>query len=156
MSHHSCPPVYERRLDGGRIVLPGPVQPVLGSRVALLAAPAGCVTLMRPDVWEQVMPLLQKCSAHNHHAARLFALLAAGETSAWVDGRGRLTIPRLHMEWAGLTPSRGVLLLALGDTVELWCPERLDAHLDRANHLLRHLSVSVLREQLPLFPEAAT
>lgn len=151
MPQHSCLPVFARKLDGARLMLPAAARGGFGDRAALSPSPAGCVLLLAPEVWDTMLPLLQACSAHNQHAAQLYRLLAAGETSAPLDRRGRLCIPRLHLAWAGLRPGGCAVLVILGQAVEVWETTRLDARLEQANRRLRELDVGILREQLPLF-----
>lgn len=153
MAGRASPPVIERRLDGARLTLPQTARAALDRRAALSADLAGCVLLMPPGLWDEMLPLLQACSSRSHHAAELFRLLAASETSVPVDYRGRLTIPRLHMEWAGLSPDKPVIVVALGQIVEVWDPRRLAMRLRIANRNLRELNTSILREQLAFFEQ---
>jgi DNA-binding transcriptional regulator/RsmH inhibitor MraZ len=155
MAQHTCPPIYERQLDDGRLTLPEALHARLGGSVVAVADLSGSVLLTGDGGWEAMLPALQECSAHSRHATELFHVLSATQARVMVDARGRLTIPRLHMEWAGLMPDRTVLLLALHDGVQVWDPRRFSSLLNAAGRHLRRLSAHVLRDQLALFPDAS-
>lgn len=155
MTRHACPPIFERQLDDGRLTLPEELHQRLGEQAVVVADLSGSVLLTRDGAWEQTLAALQECSVRNAHAGELFRLLSSTETEVPIDHRGRLTIPRLHMEWAGLMPDRTVLLMALGDSVHIWDPRRFSSLLGVAARHLQRLSSHVLREQLALFPEEA-
>ena len=153
MAHRDRGPVLERHLDEARLTLPRAARALLGEQVELCADLAGCILLSPTEPWRERLSALLQASAHNHHAAELFRLLAASATTAEVDGRGRLTIPQLHLQWAGICPDRGVIVVLLAGGVEVWEPRRLAMHLARANRQIRELDSRVLREQLALIEE---
>jgi DNA-binding transcriptional regulator/RsmH inhibitor MraZ len=154
MTKDMCPPIHERQLDDGRLTLPEALHERFPGGAVVVADLSGAVLLTRDGAWEEMLPALQECSAHNRHAAELFQVLAATQARVTVDARGRLTIPRLHMEWAGLMPDRTVLLLTLNDGVQVWDPRRFSSLLKAAGRHLRKLSAHILRDQLALFPDA--
>jgi len=122
----------------------------LGNPIAVSADLSGCVLMTPPGLWQEMLPMLQGCAAADHQAKELFRFYAASETPAKVDGRGRVTIPQLHMEWARLAAGGPVVVVALGRTARVWEPRRLALHLRMANKHLRSLESRVLREQLRL------
>ena len=153
MARRDRGPVLERRLDEARLTLPREARGLFGSQAELCADLAGCILLTPTDAWRERLSALQHSSAHNHHAAEPFRLLAASATSAEVDGRGRVTLPHLHLQWAGIAPDRGVVVVQLVGGVEVWEPGRLDMHLRDANRQIRELGTAILREQLALIEE---
>ncbi len=155
MSGSAGAPLATRRLDDTRLTLPRSAHRVLGAHAALAADAAGCILALTPAVWDDTLPLLQQLSAHDASAAALFRLLAASETVAAIDGRGRLSLPRLHMEWAGLIAAGPVVVVVLGAGVQVWEPERLAAHLATASRRLRDLKSDRLRQQLAFFEQLA-
>ena len=153
MARRPCPSLFDRRLDGARLRLPQGLVDVVGSDAALSADATGCVRIVEMALWRETLPGLQECTDRNHHAAELFRFLVAGETGTPMDSRGRVTIPRLHMEWAGLAPNANVIVISLGREIDVWDPLRLEEFLRRANTQLRGLHSSVFREQLSLMGE---
>ncbi len=153
MKGRACGPVVERLLDGARLTLPPAARGLFSRQAALCADVGGCVLITPPEVWRTLLPALQECSAHNHQAAELFRLFAASETVVSIDGRGRLSLPLLHLQWAGLTPDRGAVVVVAGQRVEVWEPRHLAVAIESANRRLRDLDAQVLREQLALFGE---
>ena len=145
--------MLERRLDEARLTLPQEAWALFGAQAELCADLAGCILLTPTDAWRERLAALQQSSARNHHAAELFRLLAASATTAEVDGRGRLTLPHLHLQWAGITPNKGVVVVQLAGGVEVWEPRRLALHLHNANREIRELGTAILREQLSLIEE---
>ena len=156
MLRQPCLPVLARALDGARITLPQSVRLALGSQAAVSAEPSGSILIASPRLWAQVLPQLQRQAAATHHAAELFRLLAASESTVRVDVRGRLTVPPLLMEWAGLCPGHDAVLVVIGGAIQVWDPGRLSRLLRLANQMLRSLSTHILREQLPLVEEVGT
>ena len=145
--------VVERRLDEARLTLPRDARGLFGAQAELCADLSGCILLTPTDAWRERLAALQQSSAHNHHAAELFRLLAASATTAEVDARGRLTLPHLHLQWAGIAPDRSVVVVQSVCRVEVWEPRRLDMHLRTANRQIRELDTAILREQLSLIEE---
>lgn len=156
MLRRSAPPIFARRLDGARLALPAGGAATLGSHAALSTDVTGCVLVVRPDEWKEAFAGLLESSARSRHAAELARFLAAGETAVPVDPRGRLTIPPVHMEWAGLKPDGEVLVLSLGHGIQVWDPRRLDTLLRVANRQLRRLKSDIFRDQLALIGDEAS
>ena len=144
-------PLVERRVDAGRITLPAPLRALLGDRVAVAADLAGCVLAARPEVLSDALQGLRRASSRSHHATELYRFLAGTEALVEIDERGRLALPRLHREWAGISPRGNALLLATGSGVQIWDPRRLDILLRVAHRHLRELHSHILREQFELF-----
>jgi DNA-binding transcriptional regulator/RsmH inhibitor MraZ len=154
MTRATCPPLSERRLDEGRLTLPDHLAEMLGDCAALCADPSGCALVAPAPAFEGMLRNLRQCSSQMHHAVELFALLAGTGVTARIDNRGRLSIPRLLLEWSGIGPNGLVLLYAPGDSVQLWEPRRLDILLRVGQRHLRELSSHLLREQLSLYEDA--
>ena len=150
MTERSCLPAVERCLDGSRLTLPRGCRENLGNTVAICAELVGCALVTTPELWQEMLPALQEQSSVSHHATELFRFYSASETLVSVDERGRMMIPSLHMQWAGLSPDGPAIVVALGRVVQVWAPRRLALHLNRANRDLRNLDSNILREQLSL------
>jgi DNA-binding transcriptional regulator/RsmH inhibitor MraZ len=150
MVRFACLPVENRRLDGTRLTLPAGCRSSFETDAAVAADVLGCVLVTPPSVWEDTLALLRQQSEYSHHASELFRFFAASETTAPLDNRGRLVIPRLHMQWARLTPDGPVVVASLGYVIQVWNPEELGIQLRTANFRLRMMDVELLREQLSL------
>jgi len=146
----TCTPAVERCLDGSRLTLPRGCREVFGDTAAVTADLVGCILVTPPALWDELLPSLREQSQVSHHAEQLFRFLSASEASVPVDERGRIVIPRLHLEWAGMSPNKAVVVVALGRMAEIWEPRRLSMHLTLARRKLRDLDSHLFREQLNL------
>ena len=153
MPPRACPPLFERRLDGVRLRLPPGVISEIGSHAGLWADMVGCIRVVPKDALNSMLPDLQRCGSRNHHAAEFFRFVIASQTTVPVDGRGRISIPQLHLEWAGLAPDGAALTIATERGAEIWAPDRLQARLVVASEELRGLHSSILHDQLSLIGE---
>jgi MraZ protein len=104
---------YERSLDDKlRLPLPRPIREVLGEENQLFLTPGtdGSLSLMPQPAFAQLAEKLAARSAH----------------SIEIDGQGRIRLPAELAQLANLEGD--VVLIGVGDRVELWNKSRWDAY----------------------------
>lgn len=141
-----------RVLDCGRAVLPAEWRRELGASVGMWADLSGCVLVAPREVLDGTLRGLQAAVASQQHSAQLVHFLSSTYAETEVDERGRLTLPLLHREWAGLAAHGPAALLCVGTQIQVWEPRRLKMVLGVASRLLHQLDSHPLREQMSLFP----
>jgi DNA-binding transcriptional regulator/RsmH inhibitor MraZ len=153
MSEPRCRTLFERRLDAGRVVLPQNLRDALGPRIGLAADISGSILLTTASSSQALLEDLLTCSQQHHQSGELYRLLASTYAEDGLDERGRLLLPHLHREWAGIGADSEVLLLALGEGIQVWDPLRLDRLLRVSQRHLRELHNVAPRDQFRLFED---
>ncbi len=114
---------FERGMDEkGRIVLPPELRLGLGAEVTLTRAPDGAVLALPANGWSAIEARLQGVSPLD--GAALLRRMLSARHDVRPDALGRLIVPRFLREWAGLSTDNGVVLLGLGEHVEIWSRAR--------------------------------
>ena len=111
---------YEHSLDAkGRVILPAKLRPPFEHGGYLSQYHEGCLALWTPEEFEKQMLTRQEAAttAQDRNLARIWA---SGTHEVEVDRQGRLAIPALLREFAGL--GGDVLVHGAIDRVELWDP----------------------------------
>ena len=110
---------YEHNLDEkGRVTVPSSFREALGT-VFVTRGPEGCLLVFELDTWLDLSRKLKKKSISQHVARVLFS-----GTQAQPDGHGRILIPSGLRTYAGLVPGQPVVVLGVGDRLEIWNRER--------------------------------
>jgi MraZ protein len=102
---------YETVLSGQSIlILPERFRAGLGEQAVLLCYPAQAITVMPVSLWENAKK----------------ELLGSGQSAlpdhafVTLDTKGRITLPRTICEWAALSPLAPVVIIGIGQKVEVW------------------------------------
>lgn len=104
-------------------MLPSKLRDQLGSEVVLAKSVDPCITLYRAEGWKAYCDKLDALPNTETRFVKRFLYSSAFETG--VDGQGRVLLPSDLCEYAGLT--KDVIVVGLGDHLELWAPERWQA-----------------------------
>ncbi|MBU2707327.1 division/cell wall cluster transcriptional repressor MraZ [Zooshikella marina] len=124
----------------GRLAIPSRYREVLsshcnGSLVATIDTEEPCLLIYPIDEWEEIQAKIEALPSFNPVARRIQRLLIGHATDLEIDGSGRVLIPPLLRDYAGL--EKKVILLGQGKKFELWSElrwsERRDAYLAEAS-----------------------
>ena len=110
----------------GRLSIPSKYRRDMGEVVIITRGHEGCLYVWPVDEWErqaeELLALRQTASDPREYIRDL----AMNADEARIDGHGRIVIPPTLRELAGL--DRDVIIGGVINHLELWSPERLEAH----------------------------
>lgn len=110
----------------GRLSIPSKYRRDIGEVVIITRGHEGCLYVWPVDDWErqaeELLALRQTASDPREYIRDL----AMNADEARIDGHGRIVISPALRELAGL--ERDVIIGGVINHLELWSPERLDAH----------------------------
>lgn len=114
---------YEISLDSkGRIMLPAGFRKQLpegaGERFVINRGFENCLTLYPLDTWNEIAAQVDKLSDFKPKVREFKRLFRNGASYVDVDSAGRVLIPKMLLEHAGI--SKELVFTAQGDKVELW------------------------------------
>ena len=90
-----------------------------------------CLFLFPPQAWDTLASKLNELPLANKVEERAFKrTLLAAATEAEADGQGRILIPQLLKEYAGLR--RDAVILGVLNHVEIWAKERWEIYRKKA------------------------
>ncbi|MFN3234700.1 MAG: division/cell wall cluster transcriptional repressor MraZ [Gammaproteobacteria bacterium] len=90
----------------------------LGRLVATIDTDEHCLLLYPLPAWEAIEGKLARLPSFNAQARRIQRLLMGHATEADMDSQGRILLPPLLREYAGL--EKKVILLGQGNKFEIW------------------------------------
>jgi MraZ protein len=120
---------YERILDEKlRLALPKPLREVLGDEYPLILTPGtdGSLALFATGAFEALAAKLADRSPTAIEVRAFSRLIYSQSHRTEIDSQGRIRIPTELARLAGLDGS--VVLLGVGDRIELWNKSRWDAY----------------------------
>ncbi len=116
---------YSHTIDAkGRIIIPSKYREELGDNFIISRGYDGCLYASDKDTFEELYDKLKSLPQSQKEIRRLRRFFFDA-TAAEYDKQGRVLIPSNLREYAGL--EKDVVLLGIGDKVEIWNPERLKA-----------------------------
>jgi MraZ protein len=130
----------------GRINFPAPFRRILSEdsqdRIIVARGLDGCLLVFPKDVWENHRREFNETPYTPAQQRRLQRLLAHGAKESSFDSQGRITIPPRLMQLAQL--EKEVLIIGMGDRVELWNPGVYDRYISESDQTVE----SILEEFL--------
>ncbi|WP_257296417.1 division/cell wall cluster transcriptional repressor MraZ [Endozoicomonas sp. YOMI1] len=124
----------------GRLAIPARYRQVLrdrcdGALVATIDTDEPCLLIYPLDEWELIQQKIEALPSFHPMTRRIQRLLIGHATDVELDGNGRILIPPLLREYAGL--EKRSILLGQGKKFELWDEscwnERRDQYLKEAS-----------------------
>ncbi|MEN6520368.1 MAG: division/cell wall cluster transcriptional repressor MraZ [Armatimonadota bacterium] len=102
-----------------RAAMPSKFRDMLKNRFVLTKGPDGCLWALSSEQWQL---LLDKAS--QSITAQRFFLASAVENT--LTGKGRFLIPNVLREHADIKPGDDVIIIGLGNRIEIWSRRRWD------------------------------
>ncbi|MGH8763698.1 MAG: division/cell wall cluster transcriptional repressor MraZ [Nitrosospira sp.] len=118
----------------GRLAVPAKYREGLMSfcagRLVVTADPSKCLLVYPQPVWEPIEQKLNSLSSFNAQTRSLQRLLVGNATDVEMDGAGRILVPPLLRQFAGL--DKDVVLVGQGAKFELWDEEKWNLQIESA------------------------
>lgn len=118
---------WQHTLDAkGRLIVPSRIRDELGedSKVTITVWPDGCLSLWGSEGWLALEERLVALRRSNPQARKVVRGIASKAHRDVVDKQGRITVPPLLREWAGIT--KEVVISGAFDHAEIWAPKRFE------------------------------
>ncbi len=118
---------YLHTLDNkGRLAIPARFRPALADGLILTRGLTGepCLQIYPPPVWLQLAEKVNKLPLGQPKSRKLRRLFFASAVETQLDSNGRILIPLSLRLYAGMDEQPEVVVLGVGDWVELWAQER--------------------------------
>jgi len=112
--------------EKGRLKLPPEFASSLGPAFTVTRGANGCLWVMPALEWQRLVERLQGESLMDQRSLALRRHFVGSAIPAALDGQGRVTLPPLLREMAGL--QHEVVVVGIGSWIELWARERWDAY----------------------------
>ena len=114
--------------DKGRVALPASMRrelsPEANETFNAYRSDDHCVILIPADVWAVRVRQLNGLNSYKSDNRRVKRGESGRSKLVSLDGQGRITLPRSHIDHAGLHAG-AVVVLGTIDTIEIWDPEIL-------------------------------
>lgn len=134
----------------GRINFPAPFRRALSEeskdRVVVTRGLDGCLFVFPKDVWENHRQEFNRTPYKPQQQRRLQRLLAHGAKESAFDAQGRITLTPRLIELAKL--EKDVLIIGMGDRVELWSPEIYERYVSESDQTVEAILEEVLTRSL--------
>lgn len=132
---------YNHTIDAkGRLIIPSKFREALGDEFVVTKGLDGCLFVYDNKEWSAFEEKLKALPLTNKEARQFVRFFLAGATLAEVDKQGRILVPGVLREFAGL--EKEVVLIGVASRVEIWSKERWDnaASYDDVEEIAEHMS----------------
>lgn len=114
---------YNHTLDAkGRLIIPSKFREVLGDGFVVTKGMDGCLFVFTDSEWQAFAEKLHSLPMIDKEARQFTRFFLAGAAEVEVDKQGRILIPQVLREFAGIT--KDAVLVGVGSRVEIWSRER--------------------------------
>ena len=110
---------YNHTIDAkGRLIVPAKYREQLGDEFVITKGLDGCLFVYGNADWEILEKKLTSLPVTNANARKLTRFFLAGATVCEVDRQGRILLPSVLRDFAGL--EKEVVLVGVGSRIEIW------------------------------------
>lgn len=122
---------YQHKMDvKKRLPLPARLREQLGSRVIITRGLEGCLFVYSTSIWNEVAEKLIKAPQGSEASRGFTRLLLSSANEIELDALGRILVPENLKDYAGLVKT--VMIVGIGNRLELWSKERWEQYRNRA------------------------
>lgn len=114
----------------GRLIIPSKLREKLGNEFVLTKGLDGCLYAYPTDEWQKFEEKLNTLPIANKAARTFKRFFISGAVDCEIDSQGRILIPAILREAAGL--EKDVVVIGNGEKAEIWSKEKWDAANDDA------------------------
>lgn len=114
---------YNHTIDTkGRLIIPSKFREALGEEFVVTKGLDGCLFVYDNKEWAAFEEKLKSLPLTNKDARQFVRFFLAGAAMVEVDKQGRILVPSVLREFAGL--EKEVVLIGVASRVEIWSKER--------------------------------
>lgn len=132
---------YNHTIDTkGRLIVPSKFREVLGDEFVVTKGLDGCLFVYDNKEWSAFEEKLKALPLMNKESRKFVRFFLAGAANAEVDRQGRILIPTVLREFAGL--DKDVVLVGVGSRIEIWSKTKWEAasEYDDMEEIAEHMS----------------
>jgi len=119
---------YEHTVDDkGRTVIPIGMRQRLGQTLVVTRGMNGCLWLFGDARWTEVQKTFSPASLLDLRGIKLERYFLGGAHELEPDKQGRVPIPQILMDHAGISPGSTIWIVGLMDRIEIWEKSRWEA-----------------------------
>jgi MraZ protein len=120
---------YNHSIDTkGRLIIPSKFRDTLGDEFVVTKGLDGCLFVFDQTEWSAFEEKLKSLPITNKEARQFVRFFLAGAAGMEVDKQGRILLPGVLREFAGIT--KDVTLIGVGSRIEIWSKERWEGTSD--------------------------
>ena len=114
---------YNHTIDAkGRLIVPAKFREILGDEFVVTKGLDNCLFVYPNDEWQKFEEKLQTLPLTNKNARQFTRFFLAGAASVEVDKQGRILLPSVLRECAGM--AKDVVLVGVASRIEIWSRDR--------------------------------
>ncbi len=114
---------YNHTIDAkGRLIVPSKFREALGDEFVVTKGMDGCLFVFDNSEWQAFVKKLRDLPMIDKEARQFTRFFLAGAASLEVDKQGRILLPAVLREFAGIT--KDAVLVGVGSRVEIWSKDR--------------------------------
>lgn len=114
---------YNHTIDAkGRVIVPAKFREVLGNEFVVTKGLDGCLYGYANDDWNAFEEKLKTLPITNKNTRQFTRFFLAGAASCEIDKQGRILLPAVLREFAGL--NKDVVLVGVASRIEIWSKEK--------------------------------
>ena len=114
---------YNHTIDAkGRLIVPSKFREALGDEFVVTKGMDGCLFVFDNSEWQAFVKKLRDLPMIDKEARQFTRFFLAGAASLEVDKQGRILLPAVLREFAGIT--KDAVLGGVGSRVEIWSKDR--------------------------------
>ena len=132
---------YNHTIDAkGRLIIPSKFRETLGEEFVVTKGLDGCLFVYDNNEWKSFEEKLKSLPLTNKDARQFVRFFLAGAAMAQVDKQGRILVPAVLREFAGL--EKDVVLVGVASRVEIWSQERWESAIsyDDMEEIAEHMA----------------
>lgn len=116
---------YSHSVDAkGRLIVPAKFREQLGEQFVITKGVDGCLYGYSDEEWKRIEEKFRQVNLTTKDARKFMRFFFAGAASCEVDKQGRILIPSVLREFAGL--EKEVVLVGVLSKIEIWDKERYE------------------------------
>lgn len=132
---------YNHTVDAkGRLIVPSKFREALGDEFVVTKGLDGCLFVYDNKEWTAFEEKLRALPLMNKESRKFVRFFLAGAANVEVDKQGRILIPSVLREFAGL--DKDVVLVGVASRIEIWSKEKWEeaSEYDDMEEIAEHMS----------------
>ena len=114
---------YNHTIDAkGRLIIPAKFREVLGDEFVVTKGMDGCLFVFDNSEWQVFAEKLRSLPMIDKEVRQFTRFFLAGAASVEVDKQGRILLPSVLRDFAGITTD--TVLIGVGSRIEIWSKDR--------------------------------